>query len=111
MKKLFKCSVCNYIHEGADAPDTCPKCGVPKDKFVELSSEEAQKVYDSERTNDIHMEMITLAERIVKLAQEGIGINLDPPCVSAFEKAKNEVYVIKQRSKAELEGHVKKGKW
>ncbi|MBP2655873.1 MAG: Rubredoxin-type Fe(Cys)4 protein [Firmicutes bacterium] len=111
MKKLFKCSVCNYIHEGTDAPDACPKCGAPKDKFVELGAEDAQKVYAAERTNDIHMEIIQLVDKIVELSKEGIGINLDPPCVSTFEKAKDEVYVIKQRSKAELEGHMKKGKW
>lgn len=33
--KKFRCTVCNYIHEGADAPDVCPVCKVKKDKFVE----------------------------------------------------------------------------
>lgn len=111
MKNLFKCGGCNYMHEGVEAPDQCPKCGAPKEKFVLLSSEEAMKVYQSERTNDIHVEMIYLADKMVKLAREGININLDPGCLAAFEKAKNESYVIKQRAKAELEGHMKKGKW
>lgn len=111
MKKLFKCSVCGYVHEGAEAPEKCPKCGAAKDKFVELSGEDAEKIYKSDRTNDIHMELIVLSDKIVKLCREGISINLDPPCVAAFEKAKNEVWVIKLRSKAELEGHMKKGKW
>lgn len=111
MKKLFKCSVCGYVHQGEDAPDICPKCGMPKDKFVELSAEDAEKIYKSDRTNDIHMELIVMADKIVKLCKEGIDINLDPPCVSAFEKARNEAWVVKQRSKAELEGHMKKGKW
>lgn len=111
MKKLFRCSVCGYIHEGSEAPESCPKCGAPKDKFVELTEEEAGKIYKSDRTNDIHMELINLAGRIAVLCNEGIGLNLDPPCVSCFEKAKNEAWVIKQRSKAELEGHMKKGKW
>ena len=57
------------------------------------------------------MEIISLTEKIVKLAKEGIDIKLDPACVSILEKAKNESYVIKQRLKAELEGHMKKGKW
>jgi hypothetical protein len=48
---------------------------------------------------------------ITELAEEGIEINLDPPCVAAFEKAKQEAWVIKQRSKAELSGHMEKGKW
>lgn len=111
MKKLWKCGVCGYIHEGEEAPDNCPKCGAPKEKFVELSAEEAEKIYKSDRTNDIHMEIITLAGRIRELAKEGIDINLDPPCVALFKNALDESWVIKQRSKAELEGHMKRGKW
>lgn len=111
MKKLFKCSVCGFIHEGDSAMDKCPKCGAPKEKFVELSAEDADKVYKSERTNDIHMEIIALTTKIVALAQEGIAIKLDPACVAILEQAKNESYVIKQRLKAELQGHMTKGKW
>lgn len=111
MKKLFKCSVCGFVLEGTEAPDFCPKCGAPKDKFVELSKEETEKIYKSDRTNDIHMELIILSRRIDELCQEGISIDLDPPCVNVFEKAKQESWIIKQRSKAELEGHMKKGKW
>lgn len=111
MKKLFKCTVCGYIHEGEEAPGTCPKCGVPNDKFNELSSDEADKVYNSDRTNDIHMEIIELTGKIVELCKEGIEIDLDPGCVAAFKKAINEVWVIKQRSKAELATHLSKGKW
>ncbi len=111
MKKLFKCTVCGFVYEGEQAPDTCPKCGAPKDKFEELSKEAMDKIYASDRTNDIHMELIQLCMRIVALCEEGISINLDPPCVSAFNKAKEEAWIIKQRSKAELVGHVSKGKF
>lgn len=111
MKKLFKCSVCGYVHEGTEAPDKCPKCGAPKEKFNELDKEAAGKIYASDRTNDIHMELITLATNMQKLAEEGIKLNLDPPCVGVFTAAKEEAWVIKQRSKAELAGHVGKGKW
>jgi len=111
MKKLFKCSVCSYIHEGENAPDKCPKCGQGKENFVELSAEVTALVYKSERTNDLHMEIITLMEKIVKLSKEGIELNLDPNCVLSFTQAKNEAYVIKQRAKAEIENHMKKGKW
>lgn len=111
MKKLYKCSACGYIYEGDDAPGACPKCGAPKEKFVELDKEAVAKIYTSDKTNDIHMEIIDLASKIQKLALEGIEINLDPPCVAVFENALNETWVIKQRSKAELAGHVGKGKW
>lgn len=49
--------------------------------------------------------------RIRELAEEGIELNLDPPCVDLFKKAYDEALVIKQRSKAELAGHMSKGKW
>ena len=108
---LWKCSVCGFMHEGPEAPETCPKCGAPKEKFAVLPEEDARKVYASDRTNDIHMEIIDLAMKITELAKEGIKLNLDPPCVGVFTKAKDEAWVIKQRSKAELAGHMTKGKW
>lgn len=111
MEKLWKCTVCGYVHEGGQAPDACPKCGASADKFTELSEEEAKKIRMSDRTNDIHMELINLAARITALCEEGIKLNLDPPCVSVFTKAKNEAWVIKQRSKAEIAGHMSRGKW
>lgn len=41
MKKKFICTVCGYIHEGNEAPEKCPMCGVPTSKFKELSGEES----------------------------------------------------------------------
>ena len=34
--KKFICSVCGYVHEGDAAPERCPQCRVPADKFNEL---------------------------------------------------------------------------
>ena len=34
--KKFICSVCGYVHEGDAAPEKCPQCRVPADKFNEL---------------------------------------------------------------------------
>jgi len=111
MRKLFKCSVCNFISEGETAPHVCPKCGQPQEKFAELTPENAGKVYTSEKTNDIHMEIITLIDKMIVLSHKGIDLNLDPACVSAFKQAISEGYVIKQRAKAEIESHIGKGKW
>ena len=33
--KKWVCTVCGYIHEGESAPDICPICKVPKEKFIE----------------------------------------------------------------------------
>ena len=32
--KKFICSVCGYVYEGEEAPEKCPQCGAPKDKFT-----------------------------------------------------------------------------
>src|SRR5690606_7788439 len=111
VRYLWKCSACGFVYEGEDAPEKCPKCEAPKEKFSRLSEEDAKKIYVSDRTNDIHMEIVTLAMRIEVLAKEGIELNLDPPCVQLFNKAKDEAWIIKQRSKAEIEAHLGKGKW
>lgn len=34
--KKWRCTVCNYIHEGDTPPEKCPICGVGPDKFVLL---------------------------------------------------------------------------
>jgi rubredoxin len=108
---LWKCSVCGMVIEGDAPPDFCPKCGAPKEMFTALSKDEADKIYLSDRTNDIHAEIIKLAGKIIQLTKEGIEINLDPPCVELFNKAKNEAWIIKGRSKAEIAIHISKGKW
>ena len=38
--KKYICSVCGYVHEGECAPEKCPQCGVPADKFTEANSTE-----------------------------------------------------------------------
>ncbi len=43
--KKFVCSVCGYVHEGDSAPEKCPQCGVPAEKFVEQA---AEKVWAAE---------------------------------------------------------------
>ncbi len=37
--KKFRCTVCGYVHEGPEAPDVCPVCKAPKEKFVEIKEE------------------------------------------------------------------------
>lgn len=37
--KKWVCSVCSYIHEGNEAPETCPICKVPAEKFIAQNAE------------------------------------------------------------------------
>ena len=35
----FVCSVCGYVYEGDAAPEKCPQCGVPAEKFIAQNEE------------------------------------------------------------------------
>ncbi|MEO0288641.1 MAG: cupin domain-containing protein [candidate division WOR-3 bacterium] len=43
--KIFKCSVCGYIHKGDNPPDFCPNCRSPKEKFVEVEKEDPTRIF------------------------------------------------------------------
>ena len=44
--KKYICSVCGYIHEGESAPERCPMCKVPSEKFNELQESPIQFVQE-----------------------------------------------------------------
>lgn len=35
----YVCSICGYVHEGDSAPEACPICKAPADKFIEQTGE------------------------------------------------------------------------
>ncbi len=111
MENLIKCGNCGYTTEKDAFGEKCPKCGAPREKFIELSEETSGKIRAADTTNDIHMDIVNLAMAIEELAREGIELDLDPGCVDAFEKAAQAAWEMKQISKAELETHMHKNKW
>lgn len=40
--KKWVCKVCGYIHEGDMAPEKCPQCKAPREKFEEMSLEKRE---------------------------------------------------------------------
>ncbi|MCU0600964.1 MAG: hypothetical protein MUE70_17090, partial [Desulfobacterales bacterium] len=34
--KKWQCTVCGYIHNGDEPPETCPVCGADRTQFVEI---------------------------------------------------------------------------
>ena len=65
------CSVCGYVHEGDQAPEKCPQCGVPAEKF----------------TKQAEGEMSWAAEHVVGVAKgvseeiiEGLRANFNGEC-------------------------------
>lgn len=108
---MWKCSVCNYLHNGEEAPEKCPKCGVPKEKFAEVSGEHKDKIERARFTNSLLRELITTMEEVQHLASEGIEDDLDPGCKKVFVEAFEMAEFIKQSTLAEIENHIGKGKW
>ena len=37
--KKYVCQVCGYVHEGNEAPESCPQCKAPASKFTEQAGE------------------------------------------------------------------------
>ena len=106
----YKCP-CGYIHDGDNAPVACPKCGAPGDRFVKLDEAAAQLVESSRKTNMFHTQIISLAREIEAVCGQGIADNLDPGCVSVFQKTLAASYDMMKLSMTELQGHMSKGKW
>ncbi|HNX57616.1 MAG TPA: NADH peroxidase [Spirochaetota bacterium] len=69
--KTFVCSICGYIHTGDSAPDKCPQCGAPKEKFKEQSK-------DGMTWADTHV--IGVAKDVDKEILEGLRMNFTGEC-------------------------------
>ena len=108
--KKWKC-VCGYIHDGDQAPDQCPKCGAPKEKFTLLDDKAAELVERSRHTNALHCRVVNLTRKLEMACKDGIEDNLDPACVRVFERSLAHAYEIMKMSMTEMQGHIAKGKW
>lgn len=108
---LWKCQVCGLIFEGSEPPEKCPKCGAPKNQFKQLTDQEAQLVTRSRKSNYLHMKALDLLRELLVVAEELIQDNLDPACVKIANEEKEFALTTIQKIMAELEIHMKKGKW
>lgn len=108
---MWRCGFCGYMWDGEEPPDECPKCGSAKEKYVELEDKVAELVERSRFSNSLHMSLFALLEQVMDVAEDGIDENLDPACVKIFTQAMEHAEFLQQSIKAELEGHMNKGKW
>jgi len=69
--KKFVCTICGYVHEGAEAPEKCPQCGAPKSKFI-IKEEKERKFADEHR--------IGVAKDIDAELYEGLKANVTGEC-------------------------------
>lgn len=69
--KSYVCTICGYIHTGETAPDKCPQCGAPKNKFKEQSA-------DGRKWADEHV--IGVAKGVDAEIFEGLRMNFTGEC-------------------------------
>ncbi len=67
----YICTVCGYVHEGNEAPEKCPQCGAPKEKFK--AQEEGARVWADEH-------VIGVAQGCDPEIMEGLKQNFTGEC-------------------------------
>ena len=70
--KKFVCTVCGYVHEGVEAPEFCPQCKAPKDKFIEKKEDDNLQWADEHR--------IGVAKEVDPEVLEGLRANFVGEC-------------------------------
>ena len=68
--KKFVCSVCGYVYEGEQAPEFCPQCKAPREKFIE-KKEGASFACEHE---------IGVAQGVDKEVYDGLVMNFNGEC-------------------------------
>lgn len=66
----YVCQVCGYVHEGNEAPEKCPVCGAPADKFTAQSEE---KVWAAEH-------VVGVAQGVSEDILEDLRANFNGEC-------------------------------
>lgn len=107
----WRCQVCGYVHDGDEAPERCPKCGAPKEKFAQIDAAAADLIERSRKGNGLLCRLISISEDLLALAEAGIEDNLDPTCVQLYKQLRVKATELRQAAKAEIAAHMSKGKW
>lgn len=69
--KKYICTICGYVHESDAAPESCPQCKAPADKFTEQSTSEL--VFADEHR-------IGIAQGVDPEIIEGLRMNFQGEC-------------------------------
>ncbi|NLG78236.1 MAG: rubredoxin [Firmicutes bacterium] len=105
----WRWQVCGYVHDGEEAPEKCPKCGAPKDKFALIDGNSADLIERSRKGNTILCRLISVSDDLLALARAGIEDNLDPACVQLYKQVVSKVTELRQAAKAEIASHLIEG--
>ena len=68
--KKFVCTICGYVHEGDAAPEFCPICKAPAEKFKEQAGE---KTWAAEH-------VVGVAQRVDEEIIKGLRMNFEGEC-------------------------------
>ena len=71
--KKFICTVCGYVHEGEEAPEFCPQCKVPRNKFKELEETSGALTFVDEH-------VIGVAKGVDSEVLEGLRAHFNGEC-------------------------------
>ena len=88
--KKFRCTVCGYIHEGDAAPEKCPLCKVPANKFVEMEEAAADAPLQFVTEHEIGVAKVCDEEMIKDLNKRFREIN--PNFIVINGKANRKFY-------------------
>ncbi len=117
--KKWRCTVCDYRHEGETPPAECPICGVDRDKFVPETAEIAQRwkcaVCDYVHTGaeppdtcpvcGVGKENFLLLEDIIAaLTPEALAEATEGTARSALDKLSYGLYVLTSHKGDKLNG-------
>src|SRR5574344_842996 len=69
--KKFVCTICGYVYEGETAPDVCPQCKAPKEKFKEV---------DDTKISFAAEHVVGVAKGVDKEIYEGLVANFNGEC-------------------------------
>ena len=68
----YVCTVCGYVHEGDSAPEKCPQCGVPAEKF--------KKVEENGEMNWAAEHVVGVAQGVDEEILQGLRDNFNGEC-------------------------------
>jgi rubredoxin len=110
---MWQCQVCGFLHNGEsdDLPQFCPKCGAPKEKFELMSEDDAEMIGEAQLIKEKYSQIFQRLDEILKLAQEGMDLDMDEGCNKIFNRVKEEISGIHKVIEDELAGHAQLCIW
>ena len=74
--KKWQCTICGYIHNGEEPPETCPVCGADKSQFIEITETKEEAKADPKEE--------PAAEKIAEAKSDDLPAATSPPPPDLF---------------------------